>query len=262
MGGPPLLRIPVILLLLLVVQLIRTQTWTGGGVVVVVAFSSTPSTPQASSSSRAYDILDQYSSQLLDPLTGHVSTRPFFVPPETEGEAADDGTPDDKYLVIVLPQLGEFDASEYVELFVAQDVQAAFHHHRIHLRVIGLGNSVAGAAGTAFCNYTGLSPTQLWMVDPASSSSEEEASLYEQLQLYAGPNLSIPDSVPDAVLQFFLKQLPGGVPLRPEELRPVANVSSDDNSGCVNNRYADLTSFNVSFLLTRLPPSTPLPAPK
>ena len=48
----------------------------------------------------------------------------------------------------------------------------------------------------------------------------------KKLNLHAGPNFSIPDSVSDDVLKFFLRQLPGGIPSDEAQLRPVARKSA------------------------------------
>jgi len=114
-------------------------------------------------------------------------------------------------LVVLLPQLGEFDSSELCEALVA--VQEDLKKAELELRVIGIGD--AGAA-KRFGDFTGL-PLDCLRVDP-------DASLHRALSLHAGPDWSVPDSVPDAVLSFLLSTLPGGAPPDEAQLRPVFNA--------------------------------------
>ena len=161
------------------------------------------SIPQQSSSS-AYDII-RTSTSLVDPQTGQ---------PTVAFSENHDNDDNDQILVVLLPQLGEFDSMEYVEFLVA--AQPALEQEGVSLCVIGIGNV---PAGQQFCNFTGLDPTLL-RLDPT-------AQLYRELELYAGPNLSIPSSISDAVLRFALNQLPGGAPppeTEAELLRPMATA--------------------------------------
>ena len=170
----------------------------------VSAFSaSTTTTP-------AYDIIKN-TPHLLDPITGEASP---IIPDKNNNN-----NNKQKTLVVVLPQLGEFDSSEYCEFLVAAEKSLA--ENNIALRVIGIGNALAASK---FCEFTGLSPEVLRI--------DQDAKIHRELNLYAGPDLSIPEDVPDGVLQFFLRQLPGGVPSNEEDLRPVAKAWLDYNAMC------------------------------
>jgi len=122
-------------------------------------------------------------------------------------------------LVVLLPQLGEFDSSEYCEFLVAADETLALND--IELRVIGIGSTTAAQK---FCDFTGLPPDELRIV-------KDDITLYKELNFYNGPDLSIPDNVPDGVLKFFLRQLPGGIPSE-ELLRPAAESWLKYNAMC------------------------------
>jgi AhpC/TSA antioxidant enzyme len=84
-----------------------------------------------------------------------------------------------KILVIVLPQLGDFDSLEYAWWLQreADSLAAA----SITLRCVGIGDQ---AAGQKFCAYTGFNPALLW-VDP-------QASLHQALGLYQGLAVKVP----------------------------------------------------------------------
>ncbi|EED94095.1 hypothetical protein THAPSDRAFT_261637, partial [Thalassiosira pseudonana CCMP1335] len=85
-----------------------------------------------------------------------------------------------KSLVVLLPQLGEFDSSEYTEFLTA--ASPTLEENNIDLQVIGIGDTIAARK---FCEFTKL-PTEKLCIDP-------EATLYKELDLYAGPNFSLPD---------------------------------------------------------------------
>jgi len=159
-----------------------------------------------SASAPAYEIIKN-TQNLLDPITGEASSSSSVLPDNK------------KSLVVLLPQLGEFDSSEYCEFLLA--AQESLAEKNIELRVIGIGNTVAAKN---FCEFTGLSPDVL-RLDP-------DANIHKELGLYAGPDLSIPDNVSDDVLKFFLRQLPGGVPNDEEQLRPIAKAWLDYNAMC------------------------------
>ncbi|MEB3290682.1 MAG: peroxiredoxin-like family protein [Leptolyngbya sp.] len=86
-------------------------------------------------------------------------------------------------LVMVLPQLGDFDSLEYA-WWVRRgwDDLAA---KQVAVRAIGIGNR---ASGQAFCQFTGFPAHQLW-VDPT-------AELHRQLDLYGGLEIAIPGLSP------------------------------------------------------------------
>jgi glutaredoxin len=158
-----------------------------------------------SAQSSAYRTLQNFKS-LKDPLTGKPSTIPL-----------DNAK---RSLVVLLPQLGEFDSSEYCEFLIA--AEPALEKNNVDLHVVGIGDSTAAQT---FCAFTGLSP-RILRTDP-------EGILYKELGLYNGPDLSIPEGVSDDVLKFFLRQLPGGVPKEENELRPAALAWLKYNAMCV-----------------------------
>ena len=110
-------------------------------------------------------------------------------------------------LVVVLPQLGEFDSAEYCEQLVAVD--DALARAEIELRVVGIGDE---KAAQKFCDFSGLDPAKL-RLDP-------DAKLHNTLGLHEGPQWTTPDVVPDGVLELLLSSLPGGAPSDPTMLRP------------------------------------------
>lgn len=112
---------------------------------------------------------------------------------------------------MVLPQLGEFDSSEFCEYLVA--VQDQLQQAGIGLSVVGIGNQ---KAASEFCQFTGL-PTEQLFIDP-------DASLHKALQLNKGPKWDLPEGVSDEFLQFALNQLPGGAPSSEDLLRPTARA--------------------------------------
>lgn len=81
-------------------------------------------------------------------------------------------------LVVVLPQLGDFDSLEYAWwLQRSQSILGS----EIAVRAVGIGDR---ASGQRFCNYTGM-PTEHLFVDPT-------AELHRTLGLYAGLAWRIP----------------------------------------------------------------------
>eukprot|EP00592_Proboscia_alata_P005481 CAMPEP_0194383354 /NCGR_PEP_ID=MMETSP0174-20130528/66963_1 /TAXON_ID=216777 /ORGANISM="Proboscia alata, Strain PI-D3" /LENGTH=529 /DNA_ID=CAMNT_0039169517 /DNA_START=77 /DNA_END=1662 /DNA_ORIENTATION=- len=173
------------------------------------------------SSSRSYEIIKSASS-LKDPITGEPSSLVFPDVGLSNTSGSSNGSDNTKKsLVVLLPQLGEFDSSEYCEFLIAAEKSLA--ENAIDLKVIGIGDTTAAQK---FCDFTGLSSNVL-LIDP-------DATLHKELNLYAGPtNLSIPDGVSDGVLKFFLRQLPGGVPDdEPNKLRPTALAWLRYNAMC------------------------------
>ena len=144
------------------------------------------------------------SSPLFDPTTGRPSSAPILPDPSSGGSTK-------KSLVVILPQLGEFDSSEYCQYLVA--AKDKLDEADIDLKVIGIGNEDAAAE---FCTFTGLPRDSLW-IDP-------DAALHSELSLHAGPNWDVPEWASDDLINFLFKAflLPGGIPDDPNMLRPVA----------------------------------------
>ena len=116
-----------------------------------------------------------------------------------------------KSLVVVLPQLGDFDTAEICEQLVAID--DALTSSELSVRVVGIGDA---AAASKFSAFTGLPLDQL-RVDP-------DGTLHRELGLHAGPGWTIPDAVGDGLLKPLLSLLPGGVPKDEAQLRPAADA--------------------------------------
>ncbi len=80
-------------------------------------------------------------------------------------------------LVLVWPQLGDFDSLEYAWWLQRE----ADKLQNLTIRAIGIGDR---ASGQQFCEYTGFPTEQLW-VDPT-------AALHRELGLYSGLSLKVP----------------------------------------------------------------------
>jgi len=156
------------------------------------------SAPAASTASPIYNTI-QSANSLLDPISGTQQTS--IIPQDNKR----------KSLVVLLPQLGEFDSSEYVEFLTA--AQPSLEQIDIDLRIIGIGDTTAASN---FMKFTNLSPENLY-IDP-------NGELHKELELACGPEFSLPDGVSNDVCKFFLRQLPGGVPEEEEMVRPVATA--------------------------------------
>jgi hypothetical protein len=86
-------------------------------------------------------------------------------------------------LVVVWPQLGDFDSLEYA--WWLQREAATLKQKNITVRAIGIGDR---NSGQKFCDYTGF-PTDCLFVDPT-------AELHQQLNLYAGLSWKVPGLKP------------------------------------------------------------------
>jgi hypothetical protein len=84
-------------------------------------------------------------------------------------------------LVLVLPQLGDFDSLEYVNWLQRSPDRT----QNLTIRAIGIGDR---AAGERFCQYTGFATDQLFV--------DAQANLHRQLDLYPGLSLKIPGGSP------------------------------------------------------------------
>jgi len=116
-----------------------------------------------------------------------------------------------KSLVVVLPQLGDFDTAEICEQLVAVD--DALKEAELAVRVVGIGDA---AAASKFSAFTGLPLDQL-RVDP-------DGALHRELGLHAGPGWTLPDAIGDGLLKPVLSLLPGGAPADEAQLRPAAEA--------------------------------------
>ncbi|AFY74899.1 hypothetical protein Syn7502_02985 [Synechococcus sp. PCC 7502] len=79
-------------------------------------------------------------------------------------------------LMIVLPQLGDFDSMEYAWWLQRETLPST-----MAVRVVGIGDR---SSGKRFCEFTGFNPEWLF-VDP-------NAELHKELGLYAGLSLKLP----------------------------------------------------------------------
>lgn len=84
-----------------------------------------------------------------------------------------------RLLVLIWPQLGDFDSLEYA--WWLQREAMHLQADGIAIRAVGIGNRVSGER---FCGYTGFNPNWLF-IDPT-------AELHCQLGLYAGLSLKLP----------------------------------------------------------------------
>ncbi len=82
-------------------------------------------------------------------------------------------------LILVWPQLGEFDSLEYAWWLQRKAKKLA--DEKLAIRAVGIGNL---SSGKRFCEYTGF-PQENLFVDP-------NVELHRQLNLYSGLNLSLP----------------------------------------------------------------------
>lgn len=86
-------------------------------------------------------------------------------------------------LVLVWPQLGDFDSLEYA--WWLQREADRLRQQQITVRAVGLGDR---PSGQQFCDYTGF-PAEWLFVDPA-------ADLHRELDLYQGLSLKLPGLSP------------------------------------------------------------------
>lgn len=94
------------------------------------------------------EVVDPVSKRQTTALDGVMRTRNIF---ETLTAMVTSNESDEFVLVVVMPQLGDFDSAEYAELLasVAEDLRRA----KITLRVIGIGDS---NSAKRFADFSGL----------------------------------------------------------------------------------------------------------
>ncbi|KAG7346688.1 AhpC/TSA antioxidant enzyme [Nitzschia inconspicua] len=98
--------------------------------------------------------------------------------------------PSKKILVVVMPQMGDFDSTEYAEQLCA--VMSDLKQANVELRLIGIGNV---ETAKLFSAHTGM-PLENILLDPT-------ATLHERLNLHRGPNWDVPAWIPNIVLEWF-----------------------------------------------------------
>ncbi|KAL7497182.1 hypothetical protein ACHAWT_008102 [Skeletonema menzelii] len=153
--------------------------------------------------------LNAFSASSASPIYNTIQSARILDPSGTQQTSIIPQDNKRKSLVVILPQLGEFDSAEYVEFLTA--AQPSLEENDIDLRIIGIGDTTAASN---FLKFTNLSPENLY-IDP-------NGDLHKELELACGPEFRVPDGVSNDVCKFFLRQLPGGVPVEEEMVRPVA----------------------------------------
>mmetsp|Transcript_17078 Transcript_17078/g.19753 ORF Transcript_17078/g.19753 Transcript_17078/m.19753 type:complete len:434 (-) Transcript_17078:102-1403(-) len=96
----------------------------------------------------------------------------------------------DYLLVIVMPQLGDFDSAEYAELLSA--IQPELRNRKIGLRVIGIGDA---KSAKRFAQFSGL--------DLSCIRVDTKGDLHCALKLHRGPNWDVPSFIPNGILEWF-----------------------------------------------------------
>jgi AhpC/TSA antioxidant enzyme len=110
----------------------------------------------------------------------------------------DRGQSADRKLILVWPQLGDFDSLEYA--WWLQREATRIQTAGIAIRAIGIGDR---NSGQRFCEYTGLDANCLF-VDPTGD-------LHRQLDLYAGLSLKLPGLSPGLNAWINLMLMCGGI---------------------------------------------------
>lgn len=100
------------------------------------------------------------------------------------------GTDSEYTLVIVMPQLGDFDSAEYAEMLSA--VQDDLKKAKIALRIIGIGDETSAKR---FASFSGLDLDLIRM--------DKRGKLHRALNLHCGPDWDVPSFVPNAILEWF-----------------------------------------------------------
>lgn len=117
-------------------------------------------------------------------------------------------------LVLVWPQLGDFDSLEYA--WWLQREAETLRQRKIAVRAVGIGNR---ASGQQFCTYTGFPPEHLFV--------DETAALHQELDLYQGLTLTPPGLKPGQAAWLNLMLMCAGI-ASPGTLREVLRGYTGD----------------------------------
>jgi hypothetical protein len=148
----------------------------------------------SSTQKSARDDIDPWSiftsTPVIDPQTGRAG--PVFVKPPLIETINNIGKPPKKRLVVISPQLGDFDSWEYAELLTAclPELQKA----SIDLRFIAIGNE---GSAKRFAKVSGL-PLDCLRIDP-------KGSIHQNLLVHGGPKWDVPMFIPKSILEWFKK---------------------------------------------------------
>ena len=159
---------------------------------------------QENRNSSVFDLIKN--AQVIDPSSGKIcSALEGIVPSESNsndgsvvsaiqnmfgGKLNSGASNYDYLLVIIMPQLGDFDSAEYAELLSA--VQQDLEDNKIALRIVGLGDETSAKT---FANFSGLNLDSI-RVDP-------NGNIHSALNLHRGPNWDVPSFVPNFILEWF-----------------------------------------------------------
>lgn len=119
-------------------------------------------------------------------------------------------------LVLVWPQLGDFDSLEYA--WWVQRAAETLRQREIAVRAVGIGDR---ASGQKFCDYTGFQPEHLFV--------DETAALHRSLGLYQGLTLKLPGLKPGQAAWLNLMLMCAGIK-SPGTLREVLRGYTGDRS--------------------------------
>jgi hypothetical protein len=140
-------------------------------------------------SSTAFNIIQE--SQVLDPSNGSkTGALDGILPSQNDFIKNILGIGYEKTLVVIMPQLGDFESAEYAEFLsaVGEDLRLA----KIGLRVIAIGDEKSAKKFASFNNF-----------DLANIRLDPEGSIHKALGLHAGPDWDIPSFIPNGILEWF-----------------------------------------------------------
>lgn len=135
-------------------------------------------------------VLSPSSGRQCDALDGIKSSTDIFESITSIFGNGDKSSDEEHVLVVVMPQLGDFDSAEYAELLAS--VQEDLRRAKVTLRVIGIGDA---ASAKRFAAFSGLDLDSI-RVDPTGK-------LHRALGLHQGPNWDVPSFVPEGILDWF-----------------------------------------------------------